>query len=155
MLKRIRSYFEQHLVLTGDESHREHSLHLAVGALLLEMAGMDGKTSSQECEAVVKSLGQCFTLADDEVAELMELAKAEHANSTDYFQFTSLINNHYTAAQKERLVEMLWHVAYSDRLLDMYEEHMVRRISELLYVPHKTFIAMKHKAAREAGLSTE
>ena len=155
MLSRIKSYFEQHIALSGDENHREHALQLAVGALLLEMAGMDGKTSSQEYQAVVNSLGQCFTLADLEVKELMELAEAEHANSTDYFQFTSLINNNYSAAQKERLVEMLWHVAYSDRKLHMYEEHLVRKISDLLYVPHKTFIAMKHKAARETGFTSE
>jgi len=155
MLNRIKSYFEQHLVIAGDERYREHSLQLAVGALLLEMAGMDGKTRSQEYQAVVNSLGQCFTLDDHEVKELMELAEAEHANSTDYFQFTSLINNNYTAAQKERLVEMLWHVAYSDRKLHMYEEHLVRKISDLLYVPHKTFISMKHKAAREAGFSLD
>jgi uncharacterized tellurite resistance protein B-like protein len=73
------------------------------------------------------------------------MAEAEHADSTDYFQFTRLINEHYSADQKVDLVEKLWLIAFSDRELHHYEEHVIRRLAELLYVPHSAFIAAKHK----------
>ncbi|MEJ2426718.1 MAG: TerB family tellurite resistance protein, partial [Candidatus Thiodiazotropha sp.] len=71
------------------------------------------------------------------------LGEREHAASTDYFQFTSLINKHYSAEQKVWLIEALWRVAFADQKLHQYEEHVIRRLSELLYVPHSDFIAAK------------
>jgi uncharacterized tellurite resistance protein B-like protein len=44
------------------------------------------------------------------------------------------------------MVEMLWQVAYADDDLDPHEEGFVRKIAELLYVPHKDFIRAKHRA---------
>ena len=44
------------------------------------------------------------------------------------------------------MVELLWRVAYADGDLDKYEEHLVRRIADLIHVPHSVFIRMKHKA---------
>jgi uncharacterized tellurite resistance protein B-like protein len=40
----------------------------------------------------------------------------------------------------------MWRVAHADLELDMYEDHLVRKIAELLYVPHTEFITAKHRA---------
>jgi len=74
---------------------------------------------------------------------LIELANAEKHEATDYYTFTSLINEHYSQQQKIKLVEDLWRLAYADNELDKYEEHLLRRLSELLHVPHKDFIRTK------------
>ena len=56
-----------------------------------------------------------------------------------------MIASEFTQAQKIKVVELLWSVAYADLQLDSMEEHMVRKISDLIYVSHKDFIKTKHK----------
>lgn len=146
MLNRIKRFFDQHLALESIAQDPEHVLRLAVGALLLEMTHMDGEVWPEQREAVENAVNTCFGLTEEETAELLSMAEAERAEATDYFQFTSLINGSYTPEQKEKLVETLWRVAYANEALHMYEEHLVRKIADLLHVPHSVFIAAKHRS---------
>jgi uncharacterized tellurite resistance protein B-like protein len=146
MLSRIKRFFDQHLAAEPMAQDPDHVLRLAVGALLLEMTHMDGEVWPKQREAVEQAVRTCFDLAEGEANELLDLAEAERAESTDYFQFTSLINRSYTPDEKERLVETLWRVAFANEALHMYEEHLVRKVADLLYVPHSAFIAAKHRA---------
>jgi uncharacterized tellurite resistance protein B-like protein len=148
MLKRIKSFFDEHLMLESDAGKEDpdHALRLGVAALLLEMTHMDGEVRPEQRAAVEKAVRTCFDLTEPETNELLDLAEAERANSTDYFQFTSLINGAYTPKQKERLVETLWRVAYSNEVLHHYEEYLVRKVADLLHVPHRAFIGAKHRA---------
>jgi len=43
------------------------------------------------------------------------------------------------------VVEMLWRVAFADGRIDRYEEALVRKIAELIYVPHRDFIRARHR----------
>lgn len=146
MLKRIKSYFDQHLGANSLAQNPEHVLRLAVGALLLEMTHMDGEVWPKQRQAVEQAVRTCFDLAEEEAAELLAMAEAERAEATDYFQFTSLINRSYTPEQKENIVETLWRIAYANEALHMYEEHLVRKVADLLHVPHSVFIAAKHRS---------
>lgn len=151
MLKRIINFFDENLSLgsADDAEDSEHVLRLAIAALLLEMSRMNDEILAEEREAVELAVREHFDLSASETQELLELAEEERSNSTDYFQFTSLINNHYTPEQKVKLIEMLWRIAYADDSLHRYEEHLVRKVAELLYVPHSTFITVKHRVRGE------
>lgn len=122
------------------------SLHLAAAALLIEMTRMDDQIHSVEQHAVVAAIRDSFELSDADIDSLLKLAEQEVSEATDYFQFTSLINQHFSAQQKVQLIESLWRVAYADRDLNLDEEYMVRKIADLLYVPHPDFIAAKLRA---------
>ena len=151
MLKHIKTFFDQHLApgsVTND-AHSEHVLRLAIAALLLEMTHMDGEVWQEQREAVETAVLEHFDLAEDETKELLELAEEERYESTDYYQFTSLINSNYTAELKVSLVELLWRIAYANETLHKYEEHLVRKIADLLHVPHSAFIAAKFNARGE------
>lgn len=153
MLQAIKLFFEQNIA-TGtigkSETETEHALQLATTALLFEMMRMDDHLHEKE-QALVKDLiSRKFTLSEAETEQLLQLAEREAHQSTDYHQFTSLINASFSMAQKINIVEHLWQVAYADGHINKYEEHLVRKIAELLYVPHKAFIAAKHKAAAQA-----
>ena len=148
MLNRIKNFFDQHLApgAIADDPDPEHVLRLAIGALLLEMTHMDGQVWSEQREAVETIVIDHFDLAEGEVSELLALAEAERSEATDYYQFTSLINDAYSPEQKVWLVERLWRIAYANEALHKYEEHMVRKIADLLHVPHSAFIATKLRA---------
>lgn len=149
MLEHIRTFFDRHLALSDDDTQvSEHALRLAAAALLLEVSRADYQVGAEEAAAVAASVQQHFGLTVQESRELMRCAEAERAEATDYHQFTSLINQAYTAQHKAHLVEMLWRVAYSDKELHRQEEHLIRKIADLLYVPHRTFIAAKHRAKK-------
>ncbi|MCM8856371.1 MAG: TerB family tellurite resistance protein [Candidatus Thiodiazotropha sp.] len=147
MIKAIKDYFDTYLTPDSDEeSHQlEQSIRLAVAVLLIEIAESDFEEVPEERSVILQSIQRQFDLNRASAEQLMSLAKEEHTESTDYFQFTRLINEHYTEAQKIKVVEALWQVAFADQQLHRYEEHVIRRLAELIYVPHNDFIAAKHR----------
>ncbi len=148
MLSSVRKFFEQYIAPPGerDEPLPEHSLQLATAALLIEMMRMDETVVADERQVVRDILDKRFSLSGSEIERLMALAEEAAAGQADYYQFTSLINKHFPRAQRVKLIEHLWQVAYADGQLDKHEEHLVRKLAELLHVPHSAFIAAKHRA---------
>ena len=116
---------------------------------MVEMLYADEQVTSEEDSKLRELIKQRFELKDSEIEDLIELAHNEKHEATDYFSFTSLLNEHYTQQQKMKLVEDLWQLAYADDQLDKYEEHLLRRLADLLHVPHKDFIRTKHKILKE------
>jgi uncharacterized tellurite resistance protein B-like protein len=74
---------------------------------------------------------------------LLKVALAQNEDAVSLYPFVRLINDHFTAEQKRQIVEATWRVAFADRRLDKYEEAQIRKIADLLYVPHKDFIMTK------------
>lgn len=153
MLNAIRQFFDRRLKTPEPTASDEHQLRLATAALLIEITRMDEEIKAEEREAVVIALQAKFGLSATETAELVHLAEDEARSATDYYQFTSLINQGFSAEQKERVIEYLWEVAYVDRHLDRYEEHFIRKIADLLYVSHKSYIAAKLRARERMGVA--
>lgn len=146
MLKAIRDFFDDAFRTSGAQVNDPHAIALATAALLVEVARVDTGIAPDERAAVLSALQAKFGVSEAEAARLTELAEAEASQATDYFQFTSLINERFSPEQKARIVEVLWRVAYTDGKLDLYEEHFIRKIADLLYVPHGVFIATKLRA---------
>ncbi len=144
MLSAIKTYFEKNISpeANGD---LEHELKLATAVLLIEMMNQDDQVHDKEIDAAKKALTLKFGLTDDEYHDLIALAEEEVKEAVDYHQFTSLIAREFTQAQKIKVIELLWSVAYADSHLDSMEEHMVRKIADLIYVSHKDFMKTKHK----------
>lgn len=146
MLTAIRDFFERHLGTGDAQEDEDHRIRVATAALLTEMVRMDGEIQPVEREIVLAAVRDKFALSDDEARTLIDLAEAEARQAPDYFQFTSLINKHFTPEQKRRVIETMWEIAYADTALSQYEEHLVRKIADLLYVPHATVITAKIRA---------
>lgn len=151
MLKKIQTFFENNfLPVTQHSVPLEQQLNLAAAALLIEMMMQDQSIDAVEIEVIKETLKSRFNLSGQEVDELFLLAQAQSKQATDYYQFTKLIAQHYTQAQKIKLIESLWLVAFADQSIDKYEENMVRRISDLIHVSHKDFIQAKFRAQKNS-----
>jgi len=152
MFKSLQRYFENYLSGEGGQpvSRGMENTRLAVAALLVEIADADFAQSPKERDEIIKTVQTHFDLTPDEAESLTVQAESEHAESTDYFQFTRLINQHYSAEEKRGLVEALWRVAFADGVLHDYEEHVIRRLAELIHVPHGEFILAKHRVMNDA-----
>lgn len=149
MILRIKKYFEARLLITSTESQADidEKLKLSCATLMLEMVHVDGHSHENEEQKIREFLQGQFNLSQSETEELVAMAHQEKTSATDHYQFTSLINQHYTQEQKVALVEQLWHIAYADDCLDKFEEHLIRNLAELLHVPHRHFMQSKHRAA--------
>ncbi|TNF37008.1 MAG: TerB family tellurite resistance protein [Gammaproteobacteria bacterium] len=145
MINAIKRFFEQNFAAPVSEDEIAHQLRLATAALFIEMMQQDHDVDATERQAVKRVLKQKFAIDDDETDELYALAKQEARLATDYHQFTSLIASHFSQPQKIKVIEYLWEIAWSDGVLHKYEEHMVRRIADLIHVSHKDFMQARHR----------
>lgn len=148
MIDGIRDFFNQMIAPAASQSGigSQHALHIATAALLLEMMRMDSSVTAAETATVAQALQTRFGLAAQEVDTLMNLAAEEAKQATDYFQFTSLINKHFSREQKIDVVENLWQVAFADGHLDAHEQHFMRKIADLLYISQADYVAAKQRA---------
>jgi len=155
MLENIKSFFEKNFLSPEASEPTDHQLKLATASLFIEMMFQDHRVTDDEKQTVQKVLQENFSLSAHETKELYQRAEQEVKQATDYHQFTNLIAKKYDQSKKIKIIEYLWMIAYSDYDLNKYEEHMVRRISDLIYVPHKEFIQAKHRVQKSLNLPRE
>jgi uncharacterized tellurite resistance protein B-like protein len=145
VLNKFARFIERHLQPAGGVSPvlSDHQKQLAVAALLVEVAMADHQFSAVELRNLGITLERKFSLSQDEVAELISLAKSETNHATSLHQFTQLINHYCTAEEKFKLMKAMWEMAYADGELDKYEDYIIRKVADLIYVPHTEFIRAK------------
>ena len=78
-----------------------------------------------------------------DIDTLISDAETATRAASSLFEFTHIINKHCDYQQKLSLVNNLWRIAYTDGKLDKYEEHIIRKIADLIHVSHVDFILEK------------
>jgi uncharacterized tellurite resistance protein B-like protein len=151
MIRALKALFEPPAQGQEDEQARRHRTQLAAAALLIETARADFTQSAEEQAAMESLLCDALALAPTEVHDLIEQASSRVDEATSLYEFTRVINDHYSDREKLQLVADMWAVAYTDGDLDKYEEHLIRRVAELTYVPHQEYIRCKLEARNRAG----
>lgn len=145
MLTTISTFFDS-LLKPGKQETPQHSvdrLHLASAALLVELANADAQMDANEQEVLLRILETKLDLDKATLDNLWQLAHEEQRGATSLYQFTSLINEAYGHTEKVQLLQHMWEVAYADGRIDRYEEHLIRKVADLLYLTHGDFIRTK------------
>jgi len=145
MLRTLRDFFDRHIAPAPGRDDR-HSIELATAALLVETLRIDSEIRDAERAAVLAAVHDKFGLSPAEADTLVALAEEEVRLANDYFQFTSLINRHFSAEQKVRVIELMWRVAWADDELSAHERHLMRKIADLLHVPLGDYVAAQTRA---------
>jgi len=149
MIDALKSLFE--LPPRETEEQLRHRRQLAAAALLIETARADFSQDGNEQAAMAKLLSDSLELEVREVEALLSQATERVDRAISLYEFTRVINDYYNAAQKLQLIGDMWKVAYADGRLDKYEEHLIRQVAELIYVPHQDYIRCKLESAPGAG----
>jgi uncharacterized tellurite resistance protein B-like protein len=123
----------------GGADDDEHLLQLATAVMLVEVMRSDATLHDSERQAVLAALRDKFQLTADEAGVLAELAETTAHAATDLYAFTSRINERFDMAQKLRMIEHMWRVAYADGHLGAHERHVMWRIADLLHVPRGAY----------------
>ena len=111
--------------------------------LLLDVARADMEVSAEERQVARQLLERFFPLSPDQAQALVDAAQREAEQATSLYPFTRLINRECDLDERTRIVGMLWKVSCADGKIDAHEEHLVRKVADLLYVPHTRFIQAK------------
>ena len=127
----------------GQDNERE--VTVAVCALFLEMGRIDETFTEQEMAHVLATLTDKYDLSSEDVDALVDEADRELKESVDLWQFARVINEHYSIAQKEKLIERLWQIVYVDGKMDQHEHYLMNKLSNLLRLSHKQLIDAKLK----------
>lgn len=148
-MRNLKSWITRNLggLPEEDDAAREQAGNLAVAALLVEVLRADYDVADDERRQVVASIRGLLGLDDAQCEQLLSEAEGRVDRAHDLHQFTSELNRALSHEEKLRLVEHLWRVAQSDATVHKYEEHLIRRVADLLYVSHREFIAAKLRAA--------
>lgn len=119
---------------------------LVTAALLIEVMISDGCKHKRELDMLTATLAKQFLLTNEQAGLLVDQAMREVDRSTSLFQFTAIVNKIFSAPEKERLIERLWQLALVDGHIDKLEEATIRKVAELIHVPHSRFIRARHIA---------
>lgn len=131
-------------------AEQERTLQLSTAVLLVEVMRAEPELKDNERQAVLRALRRKFTLSDDELDRLMELAQETSRTAYDYQRFTGLMNDCFTQEQKISVVEAMWEVAFADQHLDANEHHVISKVAGLLHVTHGEYIAAKLRVQEAA-----
>lgn len=146
MLLRLRQVFERCVQGTLMPAGSPDDKHLAAAALMLEVAVADHEFDPQELARLQRVLEDKFAISEEDSSEYLQLAQQTQLENTSLHPLTRLINTHYNADEKYQLLVGLWEIAYADGDLHKYEEAVIRRLSDLLYLSHSEFIRAKLSA---------
>ncbi|HKL51252.1 MAG TPA: TerB family tellurite resistance protein [Wenzhouxiangellaceae bacterium] len=127
----------------------EQALPRAMAVLLLELAVADAGIDHSERRVIEQAIAGKFELDAGEVQALIEEAVRIQRETHSLHEFTHQLRTQLAPDVRGELVEWFWKVSFADGRLDRHEEHLVRRLSDLLGVPHREFMRRKHRAAAD------
>jgi uncharacterized tellurite resistance protein B-like protein len=132
--------------------NHEKQLQIATAAIFVEMAKADGDFSEEEREHIVISLKNRFGLKEEYVNDLIDLSQSELKDSVSLYEFSGVINEHFTFEDKYELLKNLWRLIYTDKTLDKYEDHLIKMIGGMLQIEHKEIINTKMLIRKELNV---
>ena len=147
MLKKIKEYISELGNQSSDAENQEEKekniINNACAALLIETDLADKVFNTEEIDSMKKTLREVYEIDEKDLDELISESEKKVSESTSLYEYTRLINDLCDYQDKLKLINNLWTIAFADKHLDKYEEFLIRKISDLLYVSHSDFIQQK------------
>ena len=153
MIKRLFAQVVESISTTDTASAEDHeaALRLATAVLMVDVARADYVFDESEFDRVLKLVEAHFGLSAEQAAELVIVAGDEAEELVEVHRFTKLLHEHLSDEDKAHIISLLWQIAYADGRLDKYEDSLVLKIGDLLYVSRGKVMQLKHDAGRAAG----
>ncbi len=145
MINKLKSLLLGASDRTEPGSGSKDSLELAVAALMVEMARADFSEDQSEEKEIRRLLEDHFELTGQESADLLGKARTAADNSVSLYDFTRTLHDALDEGEKRKVILMLWKIALADRNLDKYEDYLIGKLAELLYIPRGDVIRLKYE----------
>jgi|TARA_B100001146_G_C16173555_1_gene431211 uncharacterized tellurite resistance protein B-like protein len=145
MLKKIKSLFTKTSEEVSEKEQVSQKIDKTCAALIIEVALADKVFDKSEVDLLKEMLLKSYSLEAKDVQDLIENAEKAVQESTSLYEYTREVNDNFDYESKLNLVDQLWRIAFADGHLDKYEEHVVRKIADLIHISHNDFIQSKLK----------
>ena len=158
MLDRLRALFGERdsgSGAAGGRRHQPNELQLAVAALLVEAARLDGRFGAAERAVIGRLIERRLGFEGADADALVAAAEAEMSRSADLWSFARVVKNGFDYDERVAMIEMLWEVAYADGELHDYEASLLRRIAGLLYVSDQDSGRARKQVLERLGMAEE
>jgi len=129
----------------------DHQLAVAATALMVQLSGVDNDRDERELQTIVDCAVKAHQITREEAREILDDALTHADDAVSLYEFTGQINETLSHDEKHALLVSIWRVAFADGRIDKYEEHLIRRIADLLHLNHREFMQARHQAENAAG----
>lgn len=146
MLKKLESLLSSFVPDAANDTRDQPTLQVATTVLLIELMQSDNENAAEEQALILRILKQRFQLSDAEVQRLTERGHKTSQDANDLHQFTRLLNQELILPEKIQIVEYLWQIAYADGEVSAHENHLMRRLVDLLHISIGDNAAAKSRA---------
>ena len=126
--------------------NRRFEINLIGSVLAYEVARSDGAVSEDELKNLIKEIDNISINFKKNSVEIFELIETHSNDSVSFYEFVKDINNNFSKDEKLELIKYLWEIAYADNILDVNEERLIRRISDLIQIKDIEVLKLKDKA---------
>jgi uncharacterized tellurite resistance protein B-like protein len=145
MIRKLRELFNWPESSGQEESDEQDRIQLSTAVLLVEIARADHERNESESVEMRKLLAANFGLSEEASRSLLEAAESAVEHSVSLHEFTRVLHDEMTYQEKETVIEMLWRIALADDDLDKYEDYMIGKIADLLYIARGDVIRLKSR----------
>jgi len=121
---------------------KDNSIQKSICSLMIEVAYADDQLDDSELKSMANSLSK-LDIEDEEIQEIVDATLAKSKESISFYEHTRILNDQLDYDQKKEVLNSVWAIAFADGEMDKHEEHLIRRIADLLYLNHKDFINAK------------
>jgi uncharacterized tellurite resistance protein B-like protein len=123
---------------------------IAVAALLVHVARVDGSIAPSERARVLALLGRRFGLSDEAALRLVERGDALDRETDDVASLIDMLGHGVPESERRELVAMAYAVAGADGRIEEFEDDLVWRMAGLLGFDDATLQIIKAEALRSS-----
>lgn len=125
-----------------------HQLAVTATALMVQLSRVDSEEDERELQAIVDCAVEAHEVTEEEARAILDDARAHADDAVSIYEFTDRLNEQLDQEGKQRILESIWRVAFADGRIDKYEEHLIRRMADLLHLNHREYMQCRHKAEK-------
>lgn len=134
---------------TNQERTTNFEIELTASVLAYEIARSDGDISDSELVILLEEIKKISSKVNKSEDTILDIVKEFSKNSISFHEFIEDINKNYSKKDKLLLIKFLWDIAYADKVLEVNEERLIRRIADLIYIKDIEVLKLKSDSKRK------
>ena len=148
MFEKLKKIFETN---NSEINSVDDTLISYLASLFVEVSRVDYKIDEKEINFIIEILAKEFNFNLDLIKEKLNIVRTSE-KLIGYHPITKYLNENFDINFKKKVVLGLWKIAFINNDLDKYEDHLVRKVSDLLYINHSDNMLLRNKAKEDLCL---
>jgi uncharacterized tellurite resistance protein B-like protein len=135
------------------ENKNDFDIELTASILAYEIARSDGEILESELTILLDEIKKISIKVGKEANKVLEIIEEYSRNSVSFYEFIDDINKDYSKDNKLSLIRFLYDVAYADKILEVNEERLIRRIADMIKIKDIEVLKIKDASKNEKKIN--